>query len=78
MTEQGQRELSSRVIEAAIAVHKALGPGFLESVYENALCIELRLMGLDFEQQKWVGVFCEGEVVGQHRLALLVEGVFLV
>jgi len=78
MNELGQRELSSRVIEAAIAVHKSLGPGFLESVYENALCIELRNAGIVFEQQKVVEVFYQGEVVGQHRLDLLVEGTFLV
>jgi GxxExxY protein len=78
MNELGQRELSSRVIEAAIAVHKSLGPGFLESVYENALCIELRNAGIVFEQQKVVDVFYQGEVVGQHRLDLLVEGTFLV
>jgi len=78
MSELGNRELSSRVIEAAIAVRKALGPGFLESVYENALCIELRLMGIHFEQQKSVDVFYQGEVVGQNRLDLLVEEAFLV
>ncbi len=78
MSELGQRELSSRVIEAAIAVHKSLGPGFLESVYESALCIELRQMGITFEQQKVVDIFYQGEVVGQHRLDLLVEGVLLV
>jgi len=78
MNELGQRELSSRVIEGAIAVHKSLGPGFLESVYENALCIELRNAGIEFEQQKQVDVFYQGEVVGQHRLDLLVEGTFLV
>ena len=78
MSDLGNRELSSRVIEAAIAVHKALGPGFLESVYENALCIELRLMGIQFEQQKLVDIFYQGEVVGHHRLDLLIEGSFLV
>lgn len=78
MSELGHRELSSRVIEAAIAVHKSLGPGFLESVYENALCIELRLMGIAFEQQKVLDIFYQGEVVGQHRLDLLVEGTLLV
>ena len=40
MAELGNKELSSRVIEAAIAVHTALGPGFLESVYESALAVE--------------------------------------
>jgi GxxExxY protein len=78
MSELGHRELSSRVIEAAIAVHKSLGPGFLESVYENALCIELRQMGIAYEQQKALDVFYQGEVVGQHRLDLLVEGTLLV
>lgn len=78
MSELGNRELSSRVIEAAIAVHKSLGPGFLESVYENALCIELKNSGIQFEQQKSVDVFYQGEVVGQHRLDILVEGTFLV
>lgn len=78
MSELGHRELSSRVIEAAIAVHKALGPGFLESVYENALCVELRRVGIAFEQQKPVDIMYQGEVVGQHRLDLLVEGIMLV
>ena len=78
MSELGQKELSRRVIEAAIAVHKALGPGFLESVYENALCIELSRMGIRFEQQKVVDIYYQGEEVGQHRLDLLIEGVFLV
>lgn len=78
MSELGHRDLSSRVIEAAITVHKALGPGFLESVYENALCVELRRVGISFEQQKSFDVMYQGEVVGQHRLDLLVEGVMLV
>lgn len=78
MNALGHRELSSRVIEAAIAVHKALGPGFLEAVYENALCVELRRVGIAFEQQKTVGIYYQGEEVGQHRLGLLVEGVLLI
>jgi len=78
MGELGNKELSGRVIEAAIAVHKALGPGFLESVYENALCVELKRAGLRFEQQKPVDIIYLGEVVGQHPLDLLVEGLLLV
>lgn len=78
MGELGHRELSSRVIEAAITVHKALGPGFLKSVYENALCVELRRAGIAFEQQKSIDIFYQGEVVGQHRLDLLVERAMLV
>ncbi len=66
-------ELSSRVIEAAIAVHKELGPGFLESVYESALKTALRHRGIVYECQKEITIIFEGEDVGVHRLDLLVE-----
>lgn len=78
MAELGNRDLSGRVIEAAIAVHSALGPGFLESVYENALGVEFRARGLAFEQQKAVKILHRGELVGEHRLDLVVEGILLV
>ena len=78
MPEIGHKELSSRVIEAAIAVHMALGPGFIESVYENALCVELTARGISFEQQKPIRILHRNVVVGEHRLDLLVEGCLLV
>jgi GxxExxY protein len=78
MAELGNKELSSRVIEAAIAVHMALGPGFIESVYENALCVELAARGIRFEQQKVIGILHREVKVGEHRLDLLVEGCLLV
>ncbi len=46
-------ELTGEIIAAAIDVHKILGPGFLESVYENALAIELEARGLGFQRQAW-------------------------
>jgi GxxExxY protein len=73
MKELGHKELSGRVIEAAIKVHSALGPGFLELVYENALCLELEWRGLRFERQKTIKIIYEGREVGEHRLDLLVE-----
>ncbi len=78
MPEIGHKELSSRVIEAAIAVHMALGPGFIESVYENALCVELTARGIVFEQQKVIRILHRNVVVGEHRLDLLIEGCLLV
>lgn len=78
MGELGHRDLSGRVIEAAIEVHKALGPGFLESVYENALCLELARRGIGFEQQKTVPIHYLNQPVGEHRLDILVENVLLV
>jgi GxxExxY protein len=73
MNELGHKELSSRVIEAAIEVHKALGPGFLESFYEEALCIELAHRGIRFERQKPVVIAYRGVPVGEHRVDLLIE-----
>lgn len=49
-------ELTGQIIGAAIEVHKALGPGFLEAIYENALVHELRKRGLKVEQQVEVAV----------------------
>ena len=66
-------ELSARVIQAAITVHKALGPGFLESIYEEALSLELGEMRIPFERQKSVSVLYRGKVIGEHRLDLLTE-----
>jgi GxxExxY protein len=66
-------ELTERIIGAAIEVHRTLGPGFLESIYENALVLELRANNLKAEQQTEVPVNYRGETVGVHRLDLLVE-----
>ena len=70
--------LSGRIIEAAIAVHTELGPGFLESVYEQALRVALAHGEIPYESQKEVPVFFEGEEVGRHRLDLLVDGEIVV
>ena len=78
MAELGNKELSSRVIEAAIAVHMALGPGFIESVYESALCVELAARDISFERQKLIKVHHRQTQVGEHRLDVLVEGCLLV
>src|SRR3990172_7500452 len=53
-------DLAHRVIGAAIEVHRLLGPGFLESVYEEALCVELALRGIEFARQVPVGVEYKG------------------
>ena len=78
MAELGNKDLSGRVIEAAIKVHQTLGPGFVESVYENAMCVELKRRGIRFERQKTVNVLYEDVPVGEHRLDLLVESILVV
>jgi GxxExxY protein len=70
--------LSGQIIEAAISVHKELGPGFLEMIYESALKVALRHRGILYEAQKDVTVFFEDEEVGVHRLDLLVESEIIV
>lgn len=66
-------ELARKVIGAAIEVHRALGPGFLESIYEEALAVELRLRGLAFEQQSPTAVQYKTRKVGAGRLDFFVE-----
>jgi GxxExxY protein len=70
--------LSSRILEAAVAVHKALGPGFLESVYQKALEVALRRREIPFQQQKEIHIFFEGAEVGLHRLDLIVADEIIV
>ncbi len=66
-------ELASAVIGAAIEVHRVLGPGFLESVYEEALAVELELRGIEFERQKSVHLDYKGHSIGEGRLDLFVK-----
>lgn len=74
MAQLTDRELTGRIIAAAINVHRVLGPGFLESVYEEAFSIELDSMSIPYERQKAVKVFYRGIPVGEHRLDLYVAG----
>ena len=66
-------DLVYAVIGAAIEVHRLLGPGFLESVYEEALCVELTLRGIRFARQLPIGVQYKGQKVGEARLDLVVH-----
>ena len=70
--------LTRRVIGCAMQVSKLLRPGFLESVYENALCIELEAEGIAFERQKALTVHYRGRAVGSFVADLLVESKLLV
>ena len=70
--------LSGRILEAAVAVHKALGPGFLESVYQKAMEVALKHRGLPIEVQKETHIFFEDEEVGLHKMDLIVVGEIIV
>src|SRR5437016_1016475 len=71
-------QITQPIIAAAIRVHRALGPGFLESVYEEALAVEFALSGIQFVRQKPVPLFYKDHQVGEHRLDFLVEGTIVV
>src|SRR6267142_5718319 len=73
MNKLAHEELTGRIIGCAIEVHKALGPGYVESIYEEALVVELKHAGLKVEQQKILPVFYREVLVGEHRLDLLVN-----
>src|SRR4051812_23688417 len=74
----GLTSLTDRIIGAAIAVHKALGPGFIESLYEEALGIELTGERIQFERQYVLPIRYRGQQIGEHRLDLLVENCVVV
>ena len=74
-----ENDLSREIIGAAIEVHRALGPGLLEGVYEEALCHELKLRGLAFTRQQRVPLVYKGaKLSADLRLDLLVEGKVIV
>jgi GxxExxY protein len=65
--------LARAVVDAAIEVHRALGPGFLESVYEEAMAHELQLRGIPFVRQSPVAISYKGHLVGQGKLDFLID-----
>ena len=70
--------LARAVVDAALEVHRVLGPGFAESVYEEALAVELNRRAIAFERQLPVTVRYEGFCVGEGRVDLLVGGELIV
>ena len=68
-------DLTQRIIGCAMQVHRTLGPGFLESVYQNALAHELRKAGLKIECEKKIRVIYDGIVVGDFFADMLVQDI---
>lgn len=67
-------DITEKVISAAIEVHRELGPGYLESIYEQALAKEFDSRKIKYERKKEIGIFYKDEQVGKHRLDFIVEG----
>lgn len=71
-------ELTGNIIGAAVEVHRVLGPGLLEAIYEEALCHELSLRGMQVARQVEIDVTYKDHVIKGQRLDLLVEGKVIV
>jgi len=70
---QPRDPLTERIIGCTIEVHRNLGPGLLESTYEEAMCVELGLAGLQFRRQAFFPILYKGKLLGEYRIDLLVE-----
>ena len=72
-------DLTGNVIGAAIEVHKNMGPGLLESVYEECLAIELKNRAIDFERQKELPIFYKGKSINSiYRLDFLISNSLII
>lgn len=73
-----ENAITERIIKCAIEVHRQLGPGLLERVYEEALIIECELEGLNVDRQVKIPVEYKGRAIGEYRLDLLIENMVIV
>ena len=70
--------LAYEVIGAAIEVHRLLGPGYLETIYEEAISVELAARGVPFARQVILTIMYKGQAIGDSRLDLLIGGKLIV
>jgi len=70
--------LTRRIIGAAIEVHRILGPGLLEPIYESAICIELEERQIDFQRQTRIPAYYKGHLLSHYRVDLIVEDAVIV
>lgn len=72
-------QITKEVIGAAIEVHRALGPGLLESAYQQCLARELNVRGIPFQREVWIGIEYKGITIEKaYRLDFLVGGLVVV
>ena len=71
-------QLTARIIQCAIAVHRVLGPGLLEALYESAMCIEFEDAMIEYARQISIPAYYKGHLLGQYRVDLIVHDLVLV
>jgi GxxExxY protein len=70
-------ESTAKIIKAAKVVHKVLGPGFEEVIYQRALVLEFPAHGLDFSREVWIDVYYKGRKIGRKRVDFVVDEVLV-
>ena len=78
INEEDINELTHKIIGCAMQVHRVLGNGFQEVIYQRSLAIEMRYAGLDFEREKEMKIFYRDEEVGTRRVDFFVEAKVMV
>lgn len=72
------KEVTEKIIGCAMQVHRTLGNGFQEVIYQRAMDIEMRLAGLSFEREKEMDIYYRDEKIGKRRVDFFVEGTIMV
>jgi GxxExxY protein len=72
-----QSDITGRIITAALNVHRNLGPGFREVIYQRALVLELPIQEMEFSREVWIDINYRGQKVGRHRVDFIIEEVML-
>lgn len=72
------KELTEKIIGCAMQVHRILGNGFQEVIYQRALAIEMTRNGLSFDREKEMDIFYRGEIIGSRRVDFFVESCVMV
>ena len=67
-------ELTAKIIGCAMEVHRTLGNGFQEVIYQRALAIEMAQQGLDFSREHEMQIFYKGQEIGTRRVDFFIEG----
>lgn len=73
MSELKYKDITEKIIGAAMKVHAALGNGFQEVIYQRALEIEMKLLGLSFQREFEMGIFYRNELIGTRRVDFFIE-----
>ncbi len=66
-------DVTARIIAAATEVHRTLGPGFREVIYQRALALELPAHDLEFDREVWMDVYYKGTKVGRKRVDFVID-----